>query len=53
MVGKSIKKWWPVFLLPTAVAFAIGFVWPFIWGIYLSFCKFTTVKNVKFIGVSN
>lgn len=53
MVGKSIKKWWPVFLLPTAVAFAIGFVWPFIWGIYLSFCKFTTVKNVKFIGFSN
>ena len=53
MVGKSIKKWWPVFLLPTAVAFAIGFVWPFIWGIYLSFCKFTTVKNVKVIGLGN
>ena len=53
MVGKSIKKWWPVFLLPTAAAFAIGFVWPFIWGIYLSFCKFTTVKNVKVIGLGN
>ena len=47
MVGKSIKKWWPVFLLPTAVAFAIGFVWPFIWGIYLSFCKFTTVNSLE------
>ena len=53
MVGKTIKKYWPVFLLPTAAAFAIGFVWPFIWGIYLSFCKFTTVKNVKVIGLGN
>lgn len=53
MVGKSIRKWWPIFLLPTALAFAIGFVWPFIWGIYLSFCKFTTVNNVKLVGLSN
>ena len=44
MVGKSLKKWWPVFVLPTLAAFIIGFLWPFIWGIYLSFCKFTTVK---------
>ena len=46
MVGKSLKKWWPVFVLPTFAAFIIGFLWPFIWGIYLSFCKFTTVKDV-------
>ena len=49
MVGKSIKKWWPVFLLPTAVAFAIGFVWPFIWGIYLSFCKFTVKMSSSLV----
>ncbi|MCR5735456.1 MAG: sugar ABC transporter permease [Lachnospiraceae bacterium] len=53
MVGKSIKKYWPIFLLPTAGAFAIGFLWPFIWGLYLSFCKFTTVKKVSFVGLSN
>ena len=53
MTGKALKKWWPVFLLPTAAAFLIGFVWPFIWGIYLSFCKFTTVNNVQFTGFSN
>ncbi|MCR4740078.1 MAG: sugar ABC transporter permease [Lachnospiraceae bacterium] len=53
MVGKSIKKYWPVFLLPTVCAFAIGFLWPFIWGLYLSFCKFTTVKKVTFVGFSN
>ena len=41
MVGKSIKKWWPVFLLPTAAAFVIGFVYPFLQGLYLSFCDFT------------
>ena len=50
---KSIRKYWPLFVLPTMAAFAIGFVWPFIWGIYLSFCKFTTVKNVKVIGLGN
>ena len=50
---KAIKKYWPVFVLPTLAAFLIGFIWPFVWGIGLSFCKFTTVKNVEFVGLSN
>ena len=50
---KAIKRYWPVFVLPTLIAFIIGFVWPFIWGAGLSFCKFTTVKNVSFVGLSN
>ena len=50
---KAIKRYWPVFVLPTLIAFIIGFVWPFIWGTGLSFCKFTTVKNVSFVGLSN
>ena len=29
---KAIKRYWPVFVLPTLIAFIIGFVWPFIWG---------------------
>ena len=53
MVGKTIKKWWPIFVLPTFAAFLIGFLGPFLWGIYLSFCKFTTVQDVTFIGLSN
>ena len=53
MVGKTIKKWWPIFVVPTLAAFIIGFLWPFIWGIYLSFCKFTTVQDVTFVGFSN
>ena len=50
---KAIKRYWPVFVLPTLIAFIIGFVWPFIWGTGLSFCKFTTVTDAKFIGFSN
>ena len=49
----AIKKYWPAFLLPTLAAFAIGFIWPFIWGIYLSFHKFTTVSKTTFVGLSN
>lgn len=50
---KTIRKYWPVFVLPTLVAFIIGFVWPFAWGIYLSFNKFTTVSKTTFVGLSN
>ena len=50
---KAIKKYWPVFLLPTMAAFTIGFIVPFIEGIYLSFCKFTTIRDAKFVGFSN
>ena len=50
---KAIKKYWPVFLLPTMAAFTLGFIVPFIEGIYLSFCKFTTIRDAKFVGLSN
>lgn len=50
---KAIRKFWPIFVLPTLGAFAIGFLWPFVWGVYLSFCRFTTVQNVSFVGLQN
>ena len=50
---KAIKKWWPLFVLPTMVAFAIGFMAPFIWGLYLSFCDFTTISDAVFNGFEN
>jgi raffinose/stachyose/melibiose transport system permease protein len=50
---KTLKKWSPIFVLPTLVAFIIGFVVPFAEGLYLSFCKFTTVNNATFIGIQN
>ena len=53
LLQKNTKKWWPVFLLPTFAAFVIGFIIPFVQGVYLSFCKFQTINKTTFIGVSN
>lgn len=50
---KTIKRYWPVFVLPTLAAFVIGFLYPFIKGLYLSFCKFTSIKKATFIGLDN
>ena len=50
---KAIRKYAPIFVIPTFAAFIIGFIIPFIEGLYLSFCKFTTVKNAKFNGLAN
>lgn len=50
---KALKRYSPVFVLPTFLAFIIGFIWPFIQGLYLSFCKFTTVDNASWVGLSN
>ncbi len=53
MAGKAIRKWGALFALPTFAAFIIGFVIPFIMGVYLSFCKFTTVTDAEFVGLKN
>ena len=53
MTGKAIRKWWALFALPTVAAFIIGFLVPFFMGIYLSFCKFSTVTDAKFVGITN
>ena len=50
---KTLKKYFPIFLFPTVIAFCIAFVIPFITGLYLSFCNFTTVSNAKFVGLEN
>lgn len=50
---KAIKRYFPIFLLPTLAAFTIGFIVPFLMGIWLSFCKFTTVTDATFNGVEN
>ena len=47
-------RWWsPLFMGPVVAAFCIGFVWPFVQGIYLSFCKFRLIREAKFIGFGN
>ena len=50
---KALKRYSPIFVLPTLLAFIIGFIVPFAQGLYLSFCKFTTVDNAKWVGVAN
>lgn len=50
---KGIRKYFPIFALPTMIAFAIGFIIPFLYGIFLSFCKFTTVTDWSWVGFQN
>ena len=50
---KAIKKHAVIFILPTLAAFIIGFIVPFGQGLYLSFCKFTTVGNATWVGLAN
>ena len=53
LIRRPMKRWAPLFLLPTFLAFCIGFVWPFIQGIYLSFCKFNVPSDATWVGVQN
>ena len=50
---KTLKKYFIIFTIPTLIAFAFAFIVPFVMGLYLSFCEFTTVKNAKFVGFKN
>ena len=50
---KSLNRYFPVFVLPTLIAFLISFLIPFLMGVYLSFTEFTTVENAHFVGLSN
>ena len=49
----SLKKYFPVFVLPTLIAFIIAFLAPFFMGLVLSFTKFTTVTKATFVGLDN
>lgn len=49
----NLKKYYGIFALPTTVAFTAVFLIPFILGIYLSFCEFTTVGDSTFTGIEN
>ena len=50
---KSVKRYFPIFVAPTLLAFVISFVIPFFMGLFLSFTEFTTVTNAKFVGIEN
>ena len=50
---KALKKFFPIFAGPTLLAFMIAFIVPFFMGLYLSFTKFSTLTNVRFVGTDN
>lgn len=52
-MNKNLKQWFPLFVLPTFLAFLIAFLIPFFMGIYLSFCDFRSVTDATFVGFSN
>ena len=53
LIRRPIQRWAPLFILPVFAAFCIGFVWPFLQGIYLSFCTFNIPKDAKWVGLTN
>ena len=53
MSKKELRPYFFLFALPTFICFMIGFVIPFGLGIYLSFCKFTTVRDAVPVGLKN
>lgn len=49
----SLKKYFPIFVLPTLLAFLIAFLVPFVIGFFLSFADFTTITDATFVGIEN
>ena len=45
MEKNPLKKYFPIFVLPTLIAFILFFLVPFVMGLYLSFTNFTTISN--------
>ena len=52
-IQASTRRWCLLFLGPVVAAFVIGFVWPFLQGIYLSLCKFRLISDAQFVGLGN
>ena len=50
---RAVRRYFPIFIMPTLIAFLIAFVIPFVLGLGLSFCDFTTVSDAKFTGLEN
>ena len=53
VLQRPMVRWSWFFLLPMVSAFAVGFVWPFLQGIYLSFCEFRLISDAKWVGLKN
>ncbi len=53
LIRRPIQRCFWLFLLPTFAAFCIGFLYPFLKGIYLSFCKFKLTSRTTWVGLEN
>jgi raffinose/stachyose/melibiose transport system permease protein len=53
ILRRPIQRCFPIFMVPVVASFAIGFVWPFIQGLFLSFTSFKTTSNWKWNGIGN
>lgn len=49
----TLRYYFPIFVLPTLAAFAIAFAVPFVIGLFLSFCDFTTITDATFVALDN
>ena len=52
-MGRSLKRYFPIFVFPLLIAFTVSFLIPFLAGVVLSFTEFTTVTDAKFVGLAN
>ncbi len=50
---RAVKRYFPIFVMPTLIAFIIAFAIPFVLGFLLSFAEFRTVTDAEFVGFSN
>ena len=50
---KTLKKYFALFALPGVICFLIAFVVPMLMGIFLSFCDFRNLVDVKWVGLDN
>lgn len=52
-IQRTTRRWCWLFIGPVLAAFAIGFVWPFLQGMYLSLCNFRVTSKTEFVGLAN
>lgn len=52
-MNQPMRRYFPLFVLPTLLAFCLAFVAPFVLGVGLSFTRFTTVTDARFVGLDN
>ena len=53
IIRRPIQRYAFIFLLPMVASFCIGFVWPFLQGLFLSFTKFKTTSKWEWVGIDN